>query len=631
MRYIKNLPATDSSSNRRESMAARFQSCLSSLSISGKISFGYAITLGIAFAGTTLGIIIGESYQQHSQKLIEDALEETELLHELKTDLLEAKNLQQGLFFLLDKPEIFRQHYQLFLEETTDMELVWKKLKDSYEEADVEETSAEREAFEKIQQDFDSIILTNFHKAEKIYQPFNQQNITTEQNKNLRKIIIDYHISDSSIKVTEIVEKIDKAAHVIDEEVEEAKEAIAHFAKIRLTIIFISIAISIVLAIIITTYMIKTLIYPLQAVTRIAEQVSQESNLELQVPVTTSDEVGTLARAFNQMIQRIKELLIEQQTAQEALKMYSQTLEDKVQQRTEELNEKNLFLQKTLDEVQRTKVQIIQSEKMSSLGQLVAGVAHEINNPVSFIYGNLSHASEYTQDLLKLIELFQEVYPQPEDKIKKQMKAIDLEYLKEDLPQMINSMTFGAERIREIVKSLRNFSRTDEAEYKEADIHQGIDGTLMILRHRLKASGEHQEITITKEYGKIPLVTCYPGKLNQVFMNILSNAIDALEEYNQSRTKEEIKINPNEIKIYTQVINNNWVRIGIKDNGVGIPQKILSKLFDPFFTTKAVGKGTGLGLSISYQIIVEKHGGRLFCHSEPGLGTEFTIEIPIYK
>ncbi len=629
MRYIKNLPATDSSSNRRESLAARFQSWLSSLSISEKISFGYAITLGIAFAGTTLGIIIGESYQQHSQKLIEDALEETELLHELKTDLLEAKNLQQGLFFLLDKPEIFRQHYQLFLQETTDMELVWKKLKDSYDEAEVEETSAEREAFEKIQHDFDSVILANFHKAEKIYQPFNQQNITTEQNTNLRKIIIDYHISDLSIKVTEIVEKIDKAAYVIDEEVEEAKEAVTHFAKIRLTIIFISIAISIVLAILITIYMIKTLIYPLQAVTKVAEQVSQESNLELQVPVTTSDEVGTLARAFNQMIQRIKELLIEQQTAQEALKTYSQTLEEKVQKRTEELNEKNLFLQKTLDEVQRTKVQMIQSEKMSSLGQLVAGVAHEINNPVSFIYGNLSHASEYTQDLLKLVEIFQEVYPQPEDKIQKQMKAMDLEYIKEDFPQIINSMTFGAERIREIVKSLRNFSRTDEAEYKEADIHQGIDGTLMILRHRLKASAEHQEITVTKEYGKIPLVTCYPGKLNQVFMNILSNAIDALEEYNQSRTKEEIKINPNEIKIYTQIINNNWVRVGIKDNGVGIPQNIRSKLFDPFFTTKAVGKGTGLGLSISYQIIVEKHGGRLFCHSEPGLGTEFTIEIPI--
>jgi two-component system, NtrC family, sensor kinase len=631
MRYIKDLPATDSSCKRRESLAAKFQSWLSNLNISEKISFGYAITLGIAFAGTTVGIFIGETYQQHSQKLIEDALEETKLLHELKTDLLESKNLQQGLFFLLDKPELFRENYQLFIQETTDMELVWEKLKDSYDEAEVEESSAEREAFEKIQQDFDGFILTHFQKSKEIYNPFNEQNITSDKKANLRQIIIEYNSSDLAIKLTKVVSKIDKAADIIDAEVEEAKEAINHFTKIRLTIIFVSIAISIVLAIAITIYMIKTLIYPLKAVTKIAEQISQESNLELQVPVTTADEVGTLAKAFNLMIQRIKQLLTEQQFIQKELQIYNQNLEERVQKRTEELNEKNLFLQQTLEEVQRTKAQIIQSEKMSSLGQLVAGVAHEINNPVSFIYGNLSHATVYTQDLLKLIELFQEFYPQPEDKIKKHMKAIDLDYLKKDLPQLINSMILGAERIRDIVQSLRNFSRTDEAEYKDVDIHQGIDGTLMILQHRLKASGKRPEITIIKDYGKIPIISCYPGKLNQVFMNILSNAIDALEEYNQSRTIEEIKINPNQIKIYTQLIEDSWVRISIKDNGTGIPKNIASKLFDPFFTTKSVGKGTGLGLSISYQIIVEKHAGRLFYNSEPGQGTEFTIEIPIGK
>jgi two-component system, NtrC family, sensor kinase len=192
-------------------------------------------------------------------------------------------------------------------------------------------------------------------------------------------------------------------------------------------------------------------------------------------------------------------------------------------------------------------------------------------------------------------------------------------------------MQVGAERITEIVKSLRNFSRLDESEYKKAHIHEGIDSTLMILRHRLKANGVHPEIKVIKEYSPLPLVTCYPGQLNQVFMNILSNAIDAIEEYNQKRKKEEIKLNPSQIQIYTQKIDNNWLRIGIQDNATGIPENIISKLFDPFFTTKPVGKGTGLGLSISYQIIVEKHRGRLFCNSQPGEGTEFVIEIPIHN
>jgi signal transduction histidine kinase len=197
------------------------------------------------------------------------------------------------------------------------------------------------------------------------------------------------------------------------------------------------------------------------------------------------------------------------------------------------------------------------------------------------------------------------------------------------LPQVLDSIKVGAERIIEIVKSLRNFSRLDEAEYKEAHIHEGIDGTLVILNHRLKANGKNPAIQVIKEYSPLPLVTCYPGQLNQVFMNILSNAVDALEEYNQKRTKEEIKQNPSQIKVYTQKIEDNWIKIGIQDNAGGIPEKLTSKLFDPFFTTKPVGKGTGLGLSISYQIIIEKHGGRLFCNSKLGEGTEFIIEIPI--
>ncbi|MBD2203802.1 PAS domain S-box protein [Calothrix sp. FACHB-1219] len=272
----------------------------------------------------------------------------------------------------------------------------------------------------------------------------------------------------------------------------------------------------------------------------------------------------------------------------------------------------------TLRELQHTQIQLIHSEKMSSIGNMVAGVAHEINNPVNFIHGNLIPASEYTQDLLHLVELYQEYYPNPPEDIAAAIEEIDLEFIKEDLVKLLQSMRVGTQRIREIVLSLRNFSRLDEAEFKLVNIHEGIDSTLMILHNRLKAKPEHPEIVILKEYGELPLIDCYPGQLNQVFMNILSNAIDAVED---------IK-NP-QIRICTEVINSQIVAIRIADNGKGINSEIISKLFDPFFTTKDVGKGTGLGLSISHQIVVDRHGGKLSCNSTPGQGAEFVIEIPV--
>ncbi len=293
--------------------------------------------------------------------------------------------------------------------------------------------------------------------------------------------------------------------------------------------------------------------------------------------------------------------------------------EIKLQQQTE-------YLENTLNKLQRTQAQLIQSEKMSSLGNMVAGIAHEVNNPVNFIHANLTPACEYSQDLLQLVELYQQYYPNPPEEIEEQIKDIDLDFVKEDLMKLLQSMRVGTERIREIVLSLRNFSRLDEAEFKRVNIHEGIESTLMILQNRLKAKPEHPEISVIKEYGKLPFVECYPGQLNQVFMNIFANSIDALEE--SFVNKKEQKINP-QICICTEVVNGKWIVIRIADNGFGIPPEILSKLFDPFFTTKDVGKGTGLGLSISYQIVVDKHGGKLSCHSILGQGAEFVIEIPV--
>lgn len=287
-------------------------------------------------------------------------------------------------------------------------------------------------------------------------------------------------------------------------------------------------------------------------------------------------------------------------------------------------------LEQTLQELQRTQSQLVQSEKMSSLGQLVAGVAHEINNPVNFIHANLTPARDYIQDLLNLIELYQQYYPEPQSEIKAEIEAIDLDFVMEDLPKLLESMKVGTQRIREIVLSLRTFSRLDEAEFKDANIHEGIDSTLLILQHRLKAKENRPAIEVIKEYGDLPLVECYAGQLNQVFMNILVNAIDALDERDDKRTFAENQENPSAIHIRTELVLENQVKISIKDNAEGIPESIRQRLFDPFFTTKPVGKGTGMGLSISYQIITERHGGQLQCFSVPGEGTEFVILLPRY-
>lgn len=286
-------------------------------------------------------------------------------------------------------------------------------------------------------------------------------------------------------------------------------------------------------------------------------------------------------------------------------------------------------LEKALIGLKQAQAKLLHSEKMSSLGQLVASVAHEINNPVSFIYGNLSHAEVYTQDLLHLLELYREYYSEPTPEIQQHIKDIDLDFLIEDLPKVLCSMQIGADRIRQIVMSLRNFSRTDDTEMKQVDLHEGIDTTLLILQNRLKAHPKRPMIEIVKDYADLPMVTCYAGQLNQVFMNILSNAIDALEEGMGNREEIAGQIMPT-IRIRTEVSHPDYVTVRIADNGPGIPLEVKSRVFDQFFTTKQIGKGTGLGLSISRQILVENHQGSIRCESQLGNGTEFWIEIPVH-
>ncbi|WP_223280268.1 ATP-binding protein [Nostoc sp. PA-18-2419] len=299
-----------------------------------------------------------------------------------------------------------------------------------------------------------------------------------------------------------------------------------------------------------------------------------------------------------------------------------------LREREQELILKNQQLQETLEQLQKTQTQLIQTEKMSSLGQLVAGVAHEINNPINFINGNITHAKEYIRQLLKILQLYQKEYPQPTPVIQEEIEAIELDFLIEDLKKLLNSMQIGSDRISNIVLSLRNFSRLDEAEMKAVNIHEGIDSTLMILQNRLKAKPDSSQIQIIKEYAQLPLIECYAGQLNQVFINIITNAIDALEELHIKN--QQSSCNP-QITIRTELLNSNRVAIEIADNGGGMSQEIQQRLFDPFFTTKVVGKGTGLGMSISYQIITEKHRGQLRCFSSLGKGAKLIIEIPIQQ
>ncbi|AFY66213.1 ATP-binding protein [Geitlerinema sp. PCC 7407] len=552
------------------------------LKVGQKIGLGYGMALGIGIAGTALGIWVGDRYQRQAWRQETHAREEVSLLSTLQIAVLQTRTHQQQLIPLVRDRDAFQAEYQHLQAHQVDVLKAWRQAAAFIGEADhsdelhTTEMPAFLERYEGVSEDY-------FQALAAVLDRLDVETIDTPAEiQTAQRLLLDFTNSDVALRFDGISDDLLDLAKVSEAEMAAAFAIREAAYNLRRWIILLSIVISGAIATLLAICTSRAIVHPLTTATAIAQRVRHDADFSLKIPITTNDEVGELSKTLNQLIKRVKLLLTEQQNA--------------AQQR------------------------LIQSEKMSSLGRMVAGVAHEINNPVNFIYGNLDHANQYIQDLFDLIHTYETEIPQPPDAVRDKAEDIDREFLEEDLPKLVQSMQVGAERIRQIVLSLRSFSRLDEADAHPVDLHECLESTLLILHNRIK-----QGVTITREFGDIPLVECYAGSMYQVFMNLLSNALDAM---GNPETREPGQLAP-EIRIVTERQGSDRVVIRIADNGPGISPENLDKIFETFFTTKPTGVGTGLGLSISRQIIEEKHGGRLICRSSPGQGAEFWIELPL--
>lgn len=600
------------------------------LSISRKISYGYSLVIGIAVLGTGIGMIIGNQAAEKAQQRMTIADTQEALLNDLTAATLSVRMHPQRLLAVFEDSIWFQYEISKFTNDVNQAKELLAEL-DAFAERYPTQLAVEAEQLKKLIQGYNQTFEANDQFTESLWQQIDPQRLkSAEQIAQAPQQILLALNQDETIRLRlefdRLSENLVRIKQAALKQQTLANEQLAQANAIRLHVIVLSMILSTMISVVLAVVLSRAIAHPIQTLNHVAQQSVRESKFDLQAPITTQDEIGTLSNSFNQLIHSVKQLLQQQQAANDQLELYNHTLEQKVVERTQELSEKNEHLNQLLEELHRTQTQMVQSEKMSSLGQLVAGVAHEINNPVSFIYGNLDHADDYTRNLLDLLRLYQQHYPTPAAEIQTKANQIEIDFLMADLPKLLASMQVGADRIQKIVRSLGNFSRKDEAEMKAVDIHVGIDSTLLILQHRLKARPGYAGIEVQKSYANLPLVECYAGELNQVFMNILVNAIDALEEEMGQRSSN---FQP-EIQIQTELIGGAQVRIYIADNGSGIPEAIRHRLFDPFFTTKAVGKGTGLGLSLSYEIVTQKHGGQLRCVSSPE-GAAFIIEIPLQQ
>ncbi len=597
----------------------RIQRVTRRLKIRRKIICGYAVILSIPVVGTTAGILIAEYYQQQARELEEDALEEIHLITRLQAALLQTRTHKQQLIFVLDKPKQLQQERSDLLKYAVELERVWfefKSTEGNTKNSEIEELPGEAERIKHILEHHEGSIKAYLGEATEITKQIEPFSLKPEKVEVIHQLLVNCNTGSLPLQINHLIDDLSGVTHWAYIEYELAEQHHRTAQVLRVEIIAGSIALSVGLATLLAIYTSRAITQPIQAVTTIAQQVTQDANFHRQVPVTTEDEIGVLTISLNTLMQRVA-----QYTQQ--LELARQTLEQRVFERTQELEQKNQQLLQThaelnqmLHNLQQTQSQLVQTEKMSSLGHLVAGISHEINNPINFISNNIKHANDYIEELLELVHLYQQEYPNPNPVITDYSQGIELDFLVEDLPKILSSMKMGTERICQLILSLRNFYRLDGKEMQEVNLNQGIESTLLILNHQLK-----QGIEIIKDYGDLPLIECYPTQLNQVFMNILQNSIDALQSQPEQPNKQ--------IVIQTQKVEPNQISVRIQDNGGGISSQAISQIFEPFFTTKDVGKGTGLGLSICSQII-QKHQGQIKVNSKLGEGTEFVITLPIH-
>ncbi|MEA5599733.1 ATP-binding protein [Nostoc sp. UHCC 0252] len=543
------------------------------LSIRQKIFYGYGLALGIAVLGTTAGLVIGDRYFKQATQQIILADEEGSLLSSLQGELLEIQIHQHGILSFLQRPQALQRAISDFKTDLADAETLL------FQAQEFSQSITQRD-LQALLTKHNSTIAGYFEQLRSLIRQILPLTLQPEGAIKAQQLISKFSQSQDALKFYQFAHELTDFAKTLQKRQEEAHLAQEKAALIQAQIIIGSMVLSVAIAAILAFYTSTIIAYPIKAVTDIAQRVSQEANFDLQAPVITQDEVGALTTSLNQLIQQVKHLLEEQQA--------------------------------------ESQVRLIQSEKMSSLGRMLAGVAHEINNPVNFISGNLVHAKTYTDDLLALLQVYKAEVPQPSTAVQTLTEEIDLEFLEVDLPKLFNSMKVGAERTREIVRSLKDFSRLDDGEAQLVELHACLDSTLLILNNRFKNG-----INLVRSYGEIPAIPGYTGLLYQVFMNLLSNALDALEQ--------KLADNPEfipEITIITELCQDDLVIVRITDNGPGISPENQKKIFETFFTTKPRGIGTGLGLAIAYQIVVEKHQGKITCQSELDKGTEFALALP---
>ena len=540
---------------------------LKQTSIVNKIYGGYGISLGIAVLGVLVGLGLGNHYHQTAKEQLRTARIQGSLLAKLQLIAIEFRPEKEFIPILQDERQ-FRKAEADFEARIKQVQTLLYQLK----EATPSDTMTSMQPFLQV---YEQVVDDYAQRQRMILSLLAPDKWEQADLSRTERQINRFLNSPPAVKFSRYSNELKILSEASEKQIEKAEQALVKADRFRTLVILASLLLSVVIATILAYYTARTIARPIQKVTEVAQRATKTEDFDLRVPINSSDEVGLLAVSINQLIEW-------------------------VEQYTRELKEAQTHL--------------IQTEKMSSLGQMVAGIAHEINNPICFIQGNLSPIESYVEELLTIIDIFRQHCSYLPPELINYIEESDIDFISQDFQKLLQSMRMGTDRICEIVLSLRNFSRLDESQVKACDLHEGLESTLLLLNHRLTS-----QVEVVRKYGNIPDVACHPAQINQVFMNILSNAIDALLEREDQLHKKILIVTESQ---YDQVL------IRISDNGGGIPPEILGKLFEPFFTTKPVGKGTGLGLAISYKII-EKHQGKIQVHSSAGEGTEFVITLPL--